>query len=174
MATPSNCLGFPHPIACMLHQVGHARGHPRCQVLPTWRGNLLGHHVSWQLADGGPTSYVGCVFLIFLSKEAVPRERGPGQAPALLSRDAVWRCDAATLHGAVTLRRSMAGATLRRCLALRRCDAGLRRDAATLLGAATLRRWIAARRCDAATLDGGATLRRWIAYATLNWVAGLI
>ena len=97
---------------------------------------------------------------------AVPRERGPGQAPALLSRDAVRRCDAATLHGAVTLRRSMAGATLRRCLALRRCDAGLRRDAATLLGAATLRRWIAARRCDAAwrcdaaTLDGGATLRR--------------
>ena len=92
---------------------------------------------------------------------AVPRERGPGQAPALLSRDAVWRCDAATLHGAVTLRRSMAGATLRRCLALRRwiaarrcdaawrCDAGLRRDAATLLGAATLRRGMAARRCDA-------------------------
>ena len=80
----------------------------------------------------------------------VPRERGPGQAPALLSRDADWGSHAATLHGAVTLRRCMAGATLRRCLALRRCDAGWRRDAATLLGASTLRRWMAARRCDAA------------------------
>ena len=94
----------------------------------------------------------------------VPRERGPGQAPALLSRDAVWRCDAATLHGAVTLRRSMAGATLRRCLALRRCDAGLRRDAAMLLGAATLdcgatlRRCLALRRCDAGWRRDAATL----------------
>ena len=109
---------------------------------------------------------------MIIYKITVPRERGPGQAPALLSRDAAWRRDAATLLGAATLRRSMAGATLRRCLALRRCDAGWRRDAAwrcdaaTLDGGATLRRCLALRRCDAgwrhdaATLRGASTLRR--------------